>query len=1095
MSASRHVDVDAVLADLKEFQRRTAVWAFRRMFDTEDPALRFLVADEVGLGKTHVAKGVVVKVIDHLQSEGDVRHDIVYVCSNAAIARQNLRKLVPKGIEPLEDVERLTMLPLARLDDGREGRSGINLLAITPGTSLRFGRQTGRFEERCLAYTFLRALWGPRVMNRRGRWMFWHGVSADNGDERLRAWEARRRRRVDHLVGDFGELLDQADARRHAEGRPPLREVFDGLVDGLAWRRHFPDELQEARRDLIGEVRRTLAVVGITALQPDLVILDEFQRFKDLLTADPKDFASNLAHRLFDHVDAETGRPTRTLLLSATPYRMYTTADDADADHYEDFLTTCGFLFRDDPKLAELKAGFAGLRSSLTRPDGLRDAERWCDRIAEQLRSVMARTERLAATPNRDGMLEEQASAVEVAAGDVRSYVRFADLAEVLRHHDPTEYWKSAPYLLNFMERYRLKQAFDAAVEGRLLPDDERLEPGPGLLDWDEVNAYAEVDPQNGRLRWLLSDLDRHHAFELLWIPPSMRYYDAGSVYETPEARDLTKRLVFSGWAVVPKVVSCLVSYEAERRSFVHRDHAYGDDYARRGGQRLIFRSEERGGKRRAASMTAFLLQWPSPTLAEVGEPCPGPGPRPSLHELLERVEHRVDALLEPLTRSAPADGPVDPRWYWAAPLLFDQQRVPAIVAELVADDHATEWEGDPAPENLLLHLAEARAVLTSQGADLRRQPPDLARVVAELAVGGPAVCSLRAISAATRLTLDDRTAVWNAACVATGFRSFFNAPEVTALIVDASSGGVDDGAGSYWRQVVRHALDGNLQAVLDEHVHVLRDWRGHLDLGEEKHRIEAADDIACQLADVLETRTSSFRVDVPVPGRARAEMRREHRMRTRFAVAFGHQTLEDGGEARVEALSGAFNSPFWPFVLVTTSIGQEGLDFHLWSHAVVHWNLPANPVDLEQREGRVHRYKGHAVRRNIAATFGDAVVAARDTGTRADPWDALFAAARRGDAPGGDEMVPFWVFPEGPAKIARYAPVLPFSREAATLPRLRKALGAYRLAFGQPRQEELVEMLGADRSDEELLELASRLRIDLSPPALGPAGAPPGGF
>ncbi len=35
--------------------------------------------------------------------------------------------------------------------------------------------------------------------------------------------------------------------------------------------------------------------------------------------------------------------------------------------------------------------------------------------------------------------------------------------------------------------------------------------------------------------------------------------------------------------------------------------------------------------------------------------------------------------------------------------------------------------------------------------------------------------------------------------------------------------------------------------------------------------------------------------------------------------------------------------------------------------HSIVHWNLPSNPVDLEQREGRIHRYKGHALRKNIA--------------------------------------------------------------------------------------------------------------------------------
>ena len=79
--------------------------------------------------------------------------------------------------------------------------------------------------------------------------------------------------------------------------------------------------------------------------------------------------------------------------------------------------------------------------------------------------------------------------------------------------------------------------------------------------------------------------------------------------------------------------------------------------------------------------------------------------------------------------------------------------------------------------------------------------------------------------------------------------------------------------------------------------------------------------------------------------------------LRTRFAMRFGDQDAEDSAEpTRADQVRSAFNSPFWPFVLATTSVGQEGLDFHSYCHAVVHWNLPSNPVDLEQREGRVHR-------------------------------------------------------------------------------------------------------------------------------------------
>lgn len=201
--------------------------------------------------------------------------------------------------------------------------------------------------------------------------------------------------------------------------------------------------------------------------------------------------------------------------------------------------------------------------------------------------------------------------------------------------------------------------------------------------------------------------------------------------------------------------------------------------------------------------------------------------------------------------------------------------------------------------------------------------------------------------------------------------------------------------------------------------------------------------------------------------------------MRGRFAVPFGNQRLEDGGEARVEVVSAAFNSPFWPFVLTSTSVGQEGLDFHLWCHAVVHWNLPANPVDLEQREGRVHRFKGHAVRRNLAAAYG---VPPRGDAT-ADLWDRLFELAADDRAEDASEMHPYWVF-DGEAKIQRLAPVPPFSRDAVALPRLRRSLAAYRLAIGQPRQEELVEYLERTYSPEQILELLDELRIDLTPPA-----------
>jgi hypothetical protein len=97
-----------------------------------------------------------------------------------------------------------------------------------------------------------------------------------------------------------------------------------------------------------------------------------------------------------------------------------------------------------------------------------------------------------------------------------------------------------------------------------------------------------------------------------------------------------------------------------------------------------------------------------------------------------------------------------------------------------------------------------------------------------------------------------------------------------------------------------------------------------------------------------------------------------KHVPRCRYALRFGDEKSADyDGHTRDVDVRIAFDSPFRPFVLATTSIGQEGLDFHQYSHSVVHWNLPSNPVNLDQRKCRVHRYKGHVIRHNLALKYG----------------------------------------------------------------------------------------------------------------------------
>lgn len=58
------------------------------------------------------------------------------------------------------------------------------------------------------------------------------------------------------------------------------------------------------------------------------------------------------------------------------------------------------------------------------------------------------------------------------------------------------------------------------------------------------------------------------------------------------------------------------------------------------------------------------------------------------------------------------------------------------------------------------------------------------------------------------------------------------------------------------------------------------------------------------------------------------------------------------------------FNSPFPPFVVMTTSIGSEGLDFHLYCNRLIHYTKPNNVIKLEQKNGRIDRRDSLAVRR-----------------------------------------------------------------------------------------------------------------------------------
>ncbi len=110
--------------------------------------------------------------------------------------------------------------------------------------------------------------------------------------------------------------------RRDVESDEVLFEELETVCDLFPRRKktYHPD-LGQRRNALIGRLRAKLSHACIDALKPDLIIMDEFQRFRDLLHGETP--AADLARELFDYSDGN-GHAARTLLLSATPYRMLT---------------------------------------------------------------------------------------------------------------------------------------------------------------------------------------------------------------------------------------------------------------------------------------------------------------------------------------------------------------------------------------------------------------------------------------------------------------------------------------------------------------------------------------------------------------------------------------------------------------------------------------------------------------------------------------------------------------------------------------------------------------------------------------------------
>lgn len=1053
-------DTERVFARLKDFQRRTAEYVFRRFYLDPETTDRFLVADEVGLGKTLVARGIIACTCEHLKQH-DIRIDIVYICSNASIASQNVHRLNVTGEQEFIQPTRLTLLP-TQITGIR--KNPVNYVSLTPGTSFDLKSREGKAEERALIHRLLKGKLNacPSGLE--------HLLQGRVSDESWNKWlNVRESNEPDKDIAEQFVKNIKEDQELHqrisAFCSIPCRRT----------RQNHPDRLR-----IVSELRFRLAEISVDMLEPDLVILDEFQRFKNLL--DPNSPESRLARKLFEY------KSVKVLLLSATPYKMLSLDYEHDEDHYPDFLKTLRFLFNDSDSILDvIKGEIQVFRQSLFQIGSDNDSaiSNARDALQSRLLRVMCRTERVGRTHSLDAMLSESRDKPALRPDDLHEVVLADKIASIIGARDIIEYWKSSPYLINFLRRYEFRHRLE---EQCLEPGDKLISALNAntnrLLRRDEIQSYKEISPSNPRMRRLISLTIDQELWKILWMPPSMPYSTPEGPYAGIKAA--TKYLAFSAWNVVPDAIATLCSYEAERKMLSGLSKKMRHDKLYEEFRPLLRYARDVDG--RLAGMSILILQYPSPTLAKLIDPLllamtqHDGGPIPS-DLLIEKAEEILEPHLDKLTKSTADTGPEDQRWYWAAPALLDRYRFPNVTNWLV--DETNGWRnisieghserGDRFAEHLELF---AKTMNQDFEPPLGRPPAKLARMISMAAVAAPGICALRALRRQAP-TLDwDAVALLNgAASISEGFRTLFNLPTSIALLRG------DQTAPPYWQLALQHCFEGNIQSLLDEQSHCLVESLGVID----ESACERVRAIGKTIGSSLSIRTSQLQLDeVRVNSDERTVELEPYNTRCRFALRFAELKDERGETfARADMVRDAFNSPFRPFVLASTSIGQEGLDFHTWCHSVIHWNLPSNPVDLEQREGRIHRYKGHAVRKNIALSYGlDALK--KNWNRKGDPWQFMFESARSERPPEADDMIPYWLYEvQGGARIERRVPILAYSKDEARFHRLKKMLAVYRLVFGQPRQEDLLEYL-AGRMDEEQLESSDldKWRVVLEPPS-----------
>ena len=296
-------------SNLKQFQIDTVKSVIKRFY--EENQNRVLVADEVGLGKTLIAKGVIEEI--KVRKRGK-NFKVVYICSNQGLARQNMQKL--SSGEKIYSADRLSMqsFKVFKLENEKlANEKGMNLIGITPETSFKFTSSQGIKEERAFIYVVLKSFTELQnisdIEEKNLKTIFRGNVKKDFEDA------------VNIRKNIFANTQNIEDYIEKMHNKLQEKNAIEDILQEIK-----QDNIESKRKQIIKKFRSLFAEISIEFLEKniELVIIDEFQRYtKTLLENQEKNTEQQLLIEKFFKMNK-----LKILMLSATPFKLYATREE-----------------------------------------------------------------------------------------------------------------------------------------------------------------------------------------------------------------------------------------------------------------------------------------------------------------------------------------------------------------------------------------------------------------------------------------------------------------------------------------------------------------------------------------------------------------------------------------------------------------------------------------------------------------------------------------------------------------------------------------------------------------------------------------------